>query len=52
MAHNKHIISISDHMYRMAILALCSEDPNLDIAKYVPFVCLLCFNCILYRHML
>jgi putative hydrolases of HD superfamily len=21
-------------MYRMAVLALCSEDPNLDISKY------------------
>ncbi|KIM33021.1 hypothetical protein M408DRAFT_190844 [Serendipita vermifera MAFF 305830] len=27
--------SISDHMYRMAVLAMCSEDPNLDIAKCV-----------------
>ncbi|KAF8579910.1 HD domain-containing protein [Ramaria rubella] len=27
--------SISDHMYRMAILALCSSDSKLDIAKCV-----------------
>jgi putative hydrolase of HD superfamily len=26
-------LSISDHMYRMAVLALCSEDSNLDIGK-------------------
>jgi hypothetical protein len=25
--------SISDHMYRMAMLALCAEDNTLDIAK-------------------
>ncbi|TFY66295.1 hypothetical protein EVG20_g4800 [Dentipellis fragilis] len=28
-------ISISDHMYRMAVLALCSSDTRLDIAKCV-----------------
>ncbi|KAA1468957.1 HD domain-containing protein [Dentipellis sp. KUC8613] len=27
--------SISDHMYRMAVLALCSSDTKLDIAKCV-----------------
>ncbi|KAF9266717.1 HD domain-containing protein [Marasmius fiardii PR-910] len=27
--------SISDHMYRMSVLALCSSDPHLDIAKCV-----------------
>ncbi|KAI3619261.1 hd domain-containing protein [Moniliophthora roreri] len=27
--------SISDHMYRMSVLALCSSDSNLDIAKCV-----------------
>ncbi|KAI0761784.1 HD domain-containing protein [Trametes elegans] len=27
--------SISDHMYRMAVLAMCSSDTNLDIAKCV-----------------
>ncbi|CCA71656.1 hypothetical protein PIIN_05592 [Serendipita indica DSM 11827] len=27
--------SISDHMYRMAVLALCSEDTKLDISKCV-----------------
>ncbi|KAG7093458.1 hypothetical protein E1B28_007134 [Marasmius oreades] len=27
--------SISDHMYRMSILALCASDPHLDIAKSV-----------------
>ncbi|KAG9017952.1 hypothetical protein FRB90_000078 [Tulasnella sp. 427] len=25
--------SISDHMHRMALLALCSSDPNLDVGK-------------------
>lgn len=29
--------SISDHMYRMAMLAMCTSDANLDISKYVPF---------------
>ncbi|ESK89807.1 hd domain-containing protein [Moniliophthora roreri MCA 2997] len=28
-------LSISDHMYRMSVLALCSSDSNLDIAKCV-----------------
>ncbi|KAJ7780169.1 HD domain-containing protein [Mycena maculata] len=27
--------SISDHMYRMAVLAMCSSDQNLDISKCV-----------------
>ncbi|KLO13303.1 HD domain-containing protein [Schizopora paradoxa] len=27
--------SISDHMYRMAILAMCASDPTLDITKCV-----------------
>ena len=27
--------SISDHMYRMAVLALCTSDMKLDIAKCV-----------------
>ncbi|KAK2462253.1 hypothetical protein APHAL10511_005749 [Amanita phalloides] len=27
--------SISDHMYRMAVLAMCTADPNLDVAKCV-----------------
>ncbi|KAF8903425.1 HD domain-containing protein [Gymnopilus junonius] len=27
--------SISDHMYRMSILAMLSEDPNLDVSKCV-----------------
>jgi len=27
--------SISDHMYRMAILAMCSSDTKLDISKCV-----------------
>lgn len=26
-------ISISDHMYRMAMFAMLSEDPKLDISK-------------------
>jgi hypothetical protein len=26
-------LSISDHMYRMSVLALCTEDSNLDIGK-------------------
>ncbi|PVG03165.1 hypothetical protein CPB86DRAFT_723691 [Serendipita vermifera] len=30
-----HPESIGDHMYRMAILALCTEDTTLDIAKCV-----------------
>ncbi|KAF9511401.1 hypothetical protein BS47DRAFT_1185728 [Hydnum rufescens UP504] len=25
--------SISDHMYRMSVLALCSSDPDLDVSK-------------------
>ncbi|TBU30614.1 HD domain-containing protein [Dichomitus squalens] len=27
--------SISDHMYRMAILAMCTSDPTLDVSKCV-----------------
>ncbi|KAI0332755.1 hypothetical protein GY45DRAFT_1368979 [Cubamyces sp. BRFM 1775] len=27
--------SISDHMYRMAILAMCTSDPELDVSKCV-----------------
>ncbi|KAH9893216.1 HD domain-containing protein [Cubamyces lactineus] len=27
--------SISDHMYRMAILAMCASDPDLDVSKCV-----------------
>lgn len=27
--------SIADHMYRMAVLALCCTDETLDIPKYV-----------------
>lgn len=32
---NPSPFSISDHMYRMAMLALCSSDTKLDIAKCV-----------------
>jgi 5'-deoxynucleotidase YfbR-like HD superfamily hydrolase len=32
---NQTKFSISDHMYRMAILAMLSEDSNLDISKLV-----------------
>lgn len=41
--------SISDHMYRMAILAMCCSDTQLDISKSVPFAkiqnSLLSFDC-------
>lgn len=28
-------LSISDHMYRMAVLAMCTSDQQLDVSKYV-----------------
>ena len=37
--------SISDHMYRMAVLAMCTTDTSLDVPKYVyctPAVCNAC----------
>ncbi|KAJ7498065.1 HD domain-containing protein [Mycena galericulata] len=34
-----HPESISDHMYRMAMLAMCSSDQNLDISKFA-LVCI------------
>ncbi len=30
--------SISDHMHRMAVLAMCTSDEKLDIAKYAAVV--------------
>lgn len=32
---NQTKLSISDHMYRMAMLSMLSEDSNLDISKLV-----------------
>ena len=32
-AHADH--SISDHMYRMAVLAMCTSDATLDVSKSV-----------------
>ncbi|KAF8876678.1 hypothetical protein BD779DRAFT_1629340 [Infundibulicybe gibba] len=29
----QYFISISDHMYRMAVLAMCSSDSQLDISQ-------------------